>query len=365
MSVDSSLILVGVGGAGCTMARAVRQNFGSAMRHLLVDTDSTSGAAGASPFIQLGTSRLGGRGSGGDIVAARMAADETISALDESFEGVRLAIILTALGGGTGGGASLEILRYLSEHGIPAVVFATTPFSFEGEARHRNSRGVMPMIADVAPSSIFIPLDRLADGSEEMDTAMRRALETISAGVAFFWRILETPGYIRLDAERLRKIIQLSGRGRFASVLVSGENRAAKAVDSLVSSPLLVEGSSPVRSILCGILAGKDLRLAEIAQIADAIRTAFGQKCDFELATVNDEEAFSGSLGVVLMLFESPTSETDSTGKRNARRVRATKPILAAGPQGRGWFNNTAPTIWHGEDLDIPTFLRKGIALDF
>lgn len=365
MSAESSLLLVGVGGAGCSMAREVHALFGGPMRHLLVDTDQTSSLKGGAPFILLGADRLGGRGAGGDIVAARLAAEESISALDESFEGVRLAIILTSLGGGTGGGATLEILRYLSERGIAAILFATTPFSFEGEARQRNARGVLPLLAEVAPSSFFIPLDKLSAPAEAMEDAMRQALSTLSAGVAFFWRMLEKPGYIRLDPERLRRMVQGSGRGRFACVTLRGEGRARRAVEELIASPLLVEGSAPVRSILCGVLAGDDLRLAELSTVADGLRNAFGRKCEFELATVNDQSALAGSLGVVVMLFENQTGEGEGSGKRQSRKVRATRAILAAGPQGRGWFNNTAPTIWHGEDLDIPTFLRKNITLDF
>lgn len=365
MSAESPLLLVGVGGAGCAMGREVHALFGAPMRHLLVDTDQASSLKGGAPFILMGMERLGGRGAGGDIVAARLAAEESISALDESFEGVRLAIVLAALGGGTGGGATLEILRYLSERGIAAVLFATTPFPFEGEARQRNARGVLPMLADVAPSSFFIPLDKLAAPSENMEDAMRQAFSSLASGISFFWRIMEKPGYIRLDPERLRRIVQGSGRGRFAAVSVSGKERAHRAVEQLVASPLLVEGSSPVRSILCGVLAGDDLRLAELSVIADGLRNAFGRKCEFELATVNDEQAFSGTLGVVVMLFENQTGEGDGAGKRQSKRIRATRAILAAGPQGRGWFNNTAPTIWHGEDLDIPTFLRKNITLDF
>ena len=128
MNDASSIILIGIGGAGSAMARGVSRAFGDGLRYLLIDTDATTGQEGE-PFVLLGGERLAGRGSGGDIVTARLAAEDSIDALDEALEDVRLAVVVTALGGGTGGGATLEAVKHLSKRGIPAVVFATTPFT--------------------------------------------------------------------------------------------------------------------------------------------------------------------------------------------------------------------------------------------
>ena len=365
MTRESTWMLIGVGGSGCRMARAVGVGFGGDARALLVDTDSSSFDDGDTPFLLLGAERLSGRGTGGEIVSARLAAEDSAGKLDEFITGVRIAVILASLGGGTGGGATLELVKHLSGRGIASIVFATTPFSFEGETRHRNARGSAAMIADAANASFIIPLDHLAGGCDEMDAAMRTGLERLSAAVALFWRILEKPGYIRLDAERLRHIVQGAGRGRFASADVAGPDRARRALDELVHTPLLAEGSNPVRSILCGVLAGEDLRLSEIALVADGLRSAFGAgKSDFELATVNDDETFRGRLCVVALMFETPAQRDDK------ERQRPTKKRKAADDRRRALtsnspFSNSEPTIWHDEDLDIPTYLRQNITLEF
>lgn len=360
------------------MARGVSRAYGDPLRYLLADTDATSGSAG-DPFILLGGGRLAGRGSGGDTVAARMAAEESVKSLDEHLEGVRLAVIVTALGGGTGGGATVEIAKHLESHGIPAIVFATTPFTFEGEDRLRSARGVMSLISDAAASAFYIPLDKLVGGEDNMETAMRRAVDTLASGVTLFWRVIGKPGYIRVDVERLRRLVQGAGRGRFAAATASGPDRAAAIVETLTSSPLLSVGSAPVKSMLCGILAGDDLRLSEVGRIADGLHVAFGEKSAFELATVNDESTFSGRIAVVALLFESDGKSAQlqqsagpaltlegraATGVRKSSQ-KASKTALAQGPQGRGRFNNVAPTIWHGTDIDTPTYLRQGISLEF
>ena len=365
MSDSSPMLLIGVGTAGCSMARGIGRAFGEGLRYVLTDTDAASARDGE-PFVLIGGDRLSGRGAGGDIVAGRLAAENSAKSLDEHVESVRLAVIVTALGGGTGGGATLEIAKHLSSLGIPSIVFATTPFSFEGEDRHRNARGIMSMIEDAANATFFIQLDKLIQGADVMDEAMRRAVDTVASGVTLFWRLVEKPGYIRLDTERLRHILADSGRGRFAAVTVQGPNRAADAVDQLIRSEMLAAASGPVNTILCGVLAGEDLRVSEISVIADGLRGAFGERHAFELATVNDESTFCGRLSVVAMLFESGRrSDEESPGGVMSGRRKKSKDPLGVGPTGRGRFKNAEPTIWNGEDLDIPTFIRRNINLDF
>lgn len=368
MSDSSPMLLIGVGGAGCAMVRGVRRAFGESLRYLATDTDATSAREGET-FALLGGDRLSGHGSGGDFVSARLATEDSVTALDEHLENVRLAVILTALGGGTGGGATMVILKHLQDLGIPSVVFATTPFACEGPTRQQCTHSVISIIEDTANASFFLPLDKLIGVTDNLDEALRHAVDTIASGVTLFWRLVEKPGYIKTDTERIRHLVANVGRGRFATVTVQGEGRAAKAVDSLLRSPLLAEGCGGVGAILCGVLAGDDLRLSEIGEIADGIRKAFGEQCSFELATVNDEATFSGRLSVVTLLFASAAGTGDQeAGKEGAhpvRRARKPKGSLSSGPQGRGRFNNVESTIWNGEDLDTPTYIRKNINLDF
>jgi len=367
MNTDSPMILIGVGTSGAAIARGVSRAFGDGLRFVITDTDAASGVGGG-PFALLGGDRLSGRGAGGDMVAARLAAETSIQVLDEHLEGVRLAVIVTALGGGTGGGATLEAAKHLAYRGIPSIVFATTPFSFEGEDRHRNAIGILSMIEEAANASFFLPLDKLIRGEDNMEVAMRRAIDTVASAVTLFWRLIEKPGFIRLDTERLRHVISTAGRGRFAAVTVQGTDRATEAVNQIVRSELLSASNGPVSTILCGVLAGEGLRLSEVGVIAKGVRAAFGERHAFELSTVNDESTFCGRISVVVMLFESSRrdipEERPVGGIMSGRKKRARGP-LGTGPTGRGRFKNAEPTVWNGEDLDIPTFVRRNINLDF
>ena len=364
MITESPIILIGIGTAGSSIARDVRRSFSADMRCILLDTDAATGQPD-DPFVLLGGDRLSGHGTGGDVVAGRLAAEDSVKLIDEHLVGVRIAVLVTALGGGTGGGATLETAKHLSDLGIPTVVFAAAPFTFEGEDRQRNARGVMSMIEDAASTTFFLPLDKLVCASDNMDEALLQAGKTLSEGITLFWRLVEKPGYIRLDAERLRHIISGAGRGRFATVTLHGPNRATGAIDTLIRSDLLATASGPVRSTLCGILAGDDLLLSEVGTIATGIRESFGG-LTFDLATVNDSDTFHGEISVVIMLFESngKTEDAAKPGNVMSTRRRKSKSVLGVGPTGRGRFQNAEPTIWNGEDLDIPTFIRKDISLD-
>lgn len=367
MNETSPILLIGVGGSGCAIAHGVSRAFGESMRHVLCDTDAVS-ARENSRFILLGGDRLSGHGSGGDIAQARLAAEDSKHTFDELLEGVRLAVIVTSLGGGTGGGATIEILKYLKQVGIPGIVFATIPFTFEGEERQRRARGITTVLEEEAGAAIFTPLDSLVFGEDNMVEAMRRAVDTFASAVTLFWRLLQKPGYIRLDTERIRKIISMAGRGRFATATAQGPERAAEALAGLERSPLLSAGTGPVRSILLGILAGEDLRLSEVGSVAEGVRDSFGRQASFDIATVNDEDTFSGRLSLVVMLFEAnrsiPADEENGGHSNPKRRKRDLLNPLSQGPKGRGRFTNVEPTIHNGEDLDVPTFSRRNIILD-
>ena len=86
MNDTSSMLLIGIGGGGCAIARGVRRAFGEDIRCPTLDTDAATGQSGDS-FVLIGGERLSGRGAGGDVVAARLAAEDSVSAIDPEIEG--------------------------------------------------------------------------------------------------------------------------------------------------------------------------------------------------------------------------------------------------------------------------------------
>lgn len=369
-ALPSPLLLIGVGGAGAQMTRGVLRAYGPGIRALVLDTDAQSGASGDLPFMLLGGNRLAGRGTGGQPASARAAFQDNPALLDPALEGVRTAVIVTALGGGTGGGATGELLKHLHTLGIVTLLFATTPFAFEGDERIRSAKTAAGPIGAYADVSVFLPLDALVAGAAEDGTlrdALARGVDTLASGVTLLWRLLERPGYIALGPERLRNILVGCGRGQFATATARGENRAEAVLAALADHPLLARDAArpPVRTILVGVLAGDDLRLSEVAALSCGLSAAFGPSAAIELGTVNDEQTFSGRLAVVVLLFEEHATHTaphvalaraQGAGEGRAHGEHA----LSANSR----FRNAEKTVWNDEDLDVPTFIRRNLTLD-
>lgn len=366
---SSSLILLGVGGAGSATVRGVRRAYGATLRAITVDTDAASGASSEIPFVLLGGDRLAGRGAGGLAAEARAAFLDKPDILDAHLDGVRTAVIVAALGGGTGGGATAEIVKRLSGLGIASIVFAVRPFMFEGEERTAAAITAAGTIENAADVVVPVALDALvADApSDNMKESLQRATDTLSTALTLFWRILEKPGYISLDAERLHNAVTGSGRARFATASALGPDRVEDVLRSLSSSRLLADGGvhAPVKSILMGILAGDDLRLSEVANVADGFRAAFGRNASFQLGTVNDEATFSGRLTVAVLVFEeSAISKAGAESRKNLRTAAKNRRNAEAALAAADRFSDSEKTMWHDEDLDIPTFLRRNLTLD-
>lgn len=358
-TIPSPLILIGIGGAGAQMVRGILRAYGAGIRALVLDTDAQSGASEL-PFRLLGGNRLAGRGTGGQPAAARAAFQDDPAMIDTSLEGVRTAVIVTALGGGTGGGATGELLKHLHTLGIVTLLFATTPFKFEGDERIRAAKTAAGSIEQYADVSVFLSLDSLVSnvGTDNMKDALIRGVDTLASGVTLLWRILERPGYIHLGPERLRTILSGCGRGHFATATAIGEHRAETVLATLAEHPLLTRDESrpPVRTVLVGVLAGDDLRLSEVGAISSGLSAAFGSSAAIELGTVNDEATFSGRLSVVVIIFEENATNTVTGNSLSPETTpRSAEHILATGSR----FRNAEKTTWHDEDLDVPD--RKSV----
>ena len=365
--LPSPLLLLGVGSAGAALLRGVIRAYGPDIRALAIDTDAQAGGSGDIPFLLLGGNRLAGRGTGGQPASARAAFQDTPTILDTSLDGVRTVVIVTALGGGTGSGATGEILKHLHTLGIATLVFATLPFAFEGAERMRNARTAIGPIEQHADVSVFLPLDELVStaGTDNMRDSLAHGIDTLALGVTLLWRVLERPGYIQLDAERLRSVLTGCGRAHFATATAQGPDRADAVLAALSESPLLKrDDTSPhVRTLLVGILAGDDLRLSEVGTIASGLSAAFGLGAALELGTVNDEATFSGRLTVVALVFDESATTTRKPTPGTVRaptRERAGERALARTDR----FRHSDATMWNDEDLDIPTFVRRHLTLD-
>jgi cell division protein FtsZ len=365
--MNNSMLLIGIGGAGCAIARKISHTFDDGVRFLTMDTDASMSKDDPN-FVLIGGDRLSGRGTGGDVVNARIAAEESLPSIATHFSDVRLAVIVTSLGGGTGCGATLETIRYLNNQGTPSIVFATTPFTFEGDMRQTNTRGIIPMIEEESGAAFFLPLDDIAKFSDNMAEALNAAIDDVGSAVSLFWRLTEKPGFISIDEEKIRNIITEAGKGRFAVAAATGAERAKEVCEKILASRNISNGDLPVKKLLCGILAGDDLKLSEVGYIVNTLKNSLGSNIDLELSTVNDDLQFHDSISIVAMAFEETNSDikkSSTQGTPGGVKQRKRRASIVKTPSATGRFAHVEPTVINGENLDIPSYIRKNINLNF
>jgi cell division protein FtsZ len=294
------------------------------------------------------------------------------------------------MGAGTGSGVTPEVISTLHDQGIATLCIATEPFDFEGAARRAIANRAQAMIDEHVDSLCLIKLDTLFQSTNEvqLNNAITASNEILASGVTLLWRLLTRPGFLSINAERLHGFIVNGGRSSFGSVQATGADRAATLAKVLQESKLLNSGESLTKasSILVGILAGSDLRLSEIGDLMKTLRGWCKPDCQIEMGTVLDP-TFEWRIEVVIFCFESSGSHQTETKKETSASISATnapnvppaevfhiqpggarrtkgKSKLTVGATGKGKFQNVEPTIFNGQDLDIPTYIRKNIQLD-
>lgn len=386
----SDLILIGIGGGGCQLVENIAGSSDIPIRALRIDTDAGSRReSDKTPFLLFGGSRLSGHGAGGDVSKGRMAAQDDIATLASRLEGVKTAFVVTCLGGGTGTGATGEIVHSLHSQGLTVICLATKPFAFEGSYRNDTAQNALPALEAEVNSLLVMPMDDLYSAAQDanLPEATAKAGKKLCECVLLLWNILSKPGFITLNSEILHTLANNGGRCH-ASWAISGatSNRSGEILAALDADPLLRQGAAIAEShaLLVGIAGGEDMKLAEIGELMKALNEAVKPGCNVEMGTIVDP-ALNGTLGMTVFAFSSwnvvdtaflPDSKDAVPG---IPPIRSDFPVTAAvnkkkkhrpgntigfGPTGLGQFDNIEASIYEGTNLDFPTYFRRNIVLE-
>ncbi len=382
MTSSDRFLLIGVGGAGGRIANQIAQSTGGRLKAVAIDTDFEAVAKlGLCQQIRLGRNRFDGLGSGGNVTAARMAADEENETILKLFDDTTLALVITGLGGGTGSGATPAVLKAARSLNIRTLVFATLPFDFEEAERQQLAKRTGPLLEEAGDVIVTTPNNALCHDAFEKPAieAFATATNHLAAGLLLLWQLVNSPGYIRLDFATLANLL-LGGRGRatFGFAQASGPQRFELALANLLDDPQLGIRSKlrEVPALLVGILGGEDLRLKEIGDVMTRLKIELPPDCDLRMGTVMDP-ALDTTLSLATLLFHSwtpsdaadafveqtSTKKTASDVPRFAAHGRRGNSKSATSPAGDR-FKSTHATIYGGEDLDVPTFMRRGLRID-
>jgi cell division protein FtsZ len=292
----SSIIkVIGVGGGGGNAVNHMYKQGITGVDFIICNTDAQ--ALELSPIpnkVQLGASLTEGMGAGSIPEVGKNSAIENIDDIKQMLgSNTKMLFITAGMGGGTGTGASPIIAKAARELDILTVGIFTTPFSFEGKRRKMQADAGMEELKKYVDSFLVISNDRLRQifGNLTLGSAFAQAdniLTTAAKGIA---EIITLPGYINVDFKDVRTVMKDSGVSIMGSSTAEGENRALKAVEGALSSPLLkdneIEGA---RYILLNISSGTtEVTMDEVSIITDYIQEEAGLAADLIWGNCVDE----------------------------------------------------------------------------
>lgn len=304
-----------------------------------------------------------GLSAGGDMEAGRRCAEKAIKPVEAMLSGVDLLLVVVGLGGGFGGGAAPVVARMARNAGAQSLFFTVFPFKFEGGVVRGKAHNSLRRLRTYADAIIQMPNSRIQlDGDALLEDSLERAGRTLAAGVVGLWRLLtQAAGVCNLDFASLHTLLRhCDATCRFSCASASGDDRADELVEQLRSHPLAEDGAvfENAPGMIVGITGGDDLRLSEIRQILEGVSPE-NEECWIQMGVATDP-AFTGRLAAIVLAAESWKEPLVEDGTAAIAGQGELAGVLK--PRSKA-FGGAERTIWNGEDLDIPTYLRKKIKL--
>src|SRR3989344_5429342 len=188
-----------------------------------------------------------------------------------------MVFVTLGAGGGTGSGAGHIVAKIAKDLDILVIGFATKPFAFEGEKRRRNADLAIEKLRKEVDTLIVIPNDRLLqtiDRQTPLLEAFKVADDVLRQGVQGISDLITVHGLINLDFADVRTVMSHAGSALMGIGRASGEDRAARAAQQAIESPLLEVSIDGARGILFNVIGGSDMSMHEINQAAETITAA-------------------------------------------------------------------------------------------
>jgi len=395
--------VIGVGGGGGNALNNMVSAGLSGVEFIAANTDNQALEHNLAPIkVQLGSDVTRGLGCGADPEKGRESALEVRERLRDLFVGTDMVFVTAGLGGGTGTGAAPIVAEVAREAGALTVGVVTKPFLFEGRVRMRHADRGLDELHRVVDTVITIPNQRLlalAGKNTAMKDAFKLADDVLHNAVRGISDLITIHGLINLDFADVRTIMNEMGVALMGSGVASGEDRAEEAARMAISSPLLEDLSiDGAHGVLINITGGADLSLFEVNEASTLIQEAAHEDANIIFGAVIDESLPEGEMRVTVIATgldgdrmrrgrEAHEDLGNVTPLRREERAPASaeraehaeaapeQTTLLEGPAGTagasGPAGPSAPRRAHDDwvspfedELDVPTFIRRGHAHD-
>jgi len=285
--------VVGIGGGGVNAINRMIDVGLKGVEFIAINTDAQHLLmSDADVKLDIGRKTTRGLGAGMDPEKGREAALDHVDDIEEILRGADMVFVTAGEGGGTGTGAAPIVAKIAKDIGALTIGVVTRPFSFEAKLRSAQADvGIEALRAEV-DTLIVIPNDRLlaiSDRTITLADAFKSADQVLLSGVQGITEIITQPGLINLDFADVKAVMSGAGSALMGIGSARGENRALRAAELAISSPLLEASIDGAMGVLLSISGGSDLGLFEVNEACELVQSAVHPNAKFIFGTTIDD----------------------------------------------------------------------------
>ncbi|MEB4616581.1 cell division protein FtsZ [Leucobacter sp. M11] len=369
--------VVGVGGGGVNAVNRMIELGLRGVEFIAVNTDAQALLlSDADVKLDVGRELTRGLGAGADPEVGRRAAEDHAEEIEEALTGADMVFVTAGEGGGTGTGAAPIVARIAKSIGALTIGVVTRPFSFEGKRRAAQADSGINTLREEVDTLIVVPNDRLLEISDpgiSMIEAFASADQVLLAGVQGITDLITTPGLINLDFADVKSVMQGAGSALMGIGSARGADRAIKAAELAVASPLLEASIEGAHGVLLSIQGSSNLALSEIYEASSLVQDVVHTEANIIFGTVIDDTLGDEvRVTVIAAGFDPVEPGQEPAIAERGRRASYVEPIpepapLEAGAADAFGEGITAPPVeaslpdpaFHeDDDIDIPDFLK-------
>lgn len=305
----SSIIKVlGVGGGGSNAVNFMFEQNIEGVDFIICNTDAK--AIEQSPIpnrIQLGPHLTQGLGAGANPEVGKKATEESLDEIRKILEvNTKMAFITVGMGGGTGTGGAPIIAQICKELGILTVGIVTTPFGFEGPRRHQQAEHGIAQLKPYVDTLLVISNDklRMQYGNLKMKEAFSKADNVLATAAKCITDIINSRGHIIVDFADVCTVMKNGGVAILGKAEVDGEDRAQRAIEEALASPLLNDNDiRGAKWILININSAEgehECTMDELEIINNHLRMQAGEATDV-IVGMGYDSALDKKIGITLI----------------------------------------------------------------
>ncbi|MDW4572287.1 cell division protein FtsZ [Microbacterium sp. M3] len=372
--------VVGVGGGGVNAVNRMIELGLRGVEFIAINTDAQALLmSDADVKLDVGRELTRGLGAGADPEVGRRAAEDHAEEIEEALRGADMVFVTAGEGGGTGTGGAPVVAKIAKSIGALTIGVVTKPFSFEGRRRQQQAETGVARLKEEVDTLIVVPNDRLLEISDRgisMIEAFATADQVLLAGVQGITDLITTPGLINLDFADVKSVMQGAGSALMGIGSARGADRAIKAAELAVESPLLEASIEGAHGVLLSIQGGSNLGIFEINDAAQLVKEAAHPEANIIFGTVIDDTlgdevrvtviaaGFDGgepqariepiTAARVVSTPAVPVTPADEAAKdRDVVEAQPPVPVTVGAVT-----ESSYDTAFGDDDLDIPDFLK-------